>query len=146
MLPQQDELEGRMVSFLSFKTILERKKPMLHLLADSQQRFAVYHARDPWAMLFPAEDGWLSDPALHFRYVAEVQAEQLEQVFALTNHQETSWTRHPAIIWHATDGPVRSTSVGDVIVNTQTGQAWLVMPSGFRAMFTSPASHQTQTA
>jgi hypothetical protein len=95
------------------------------------QRYAVYHARDIWAMLSPREDLWLLDQALHFRPVADVETDQLEQVFALTNHQEESWISHAHIVWHATDAPVRSTSIGDVIVSTQTGQAWLVMPSGF---------------
>ena len=101
---------------------------------DAGQRYAVYHARDIWAMLSPREDRWLLNQALHFRHVADVQADQLEQVFALTNHQKESWTSHPEIVWHTTDAPVRSTSIGDVIVSIQTGQAWLVMPSGFRAI------------
>ena len=95
------------------------------------QRYAVYHARDIWAMLSPREDLWLLNPALHFRPVAQVQADGLERVFVLTNHQEESWTSHQEITWHATDAAVRSTSIGDVIVATQTGQVWLVMPSGF---------------
>jgi hypothetical protein len=83
-------------------------------------------------MLSPREDRWLLNQTLHYRHVADVEAHQLEQVFALTNHQEESWTRHAQIVWHATDAPVRSTSVGDVIVSSQTQQAWLVMPTGFR--------------
>jgi hypothetical protein len=110
---------------------------------DAGPRYAVYHARDPWAMLSPREDGWLSNRVLHFRHVAQVQAEGLEQVFALTNHQEESWTSHQEITWHATDAPMRSTSVGDVIVCTQTGQAWLVMPSGFRAIIPPTAPQHT---
>ncbi len=119
---------------------------MLQLQARSPQGFSVYHACDPWAILFPSEDGWLSNPALHFRHVADVQANHLEQVSALTNYQEASWTSHPDITWHATDAPVRSMSVGDVIVVRQTGQAWLVMPSGFREIIAPTASHKTQTA
>src|SRR5712691_5143897 len=109
--------------------------------SGSQHRFAVYHVRDIWAMLSPREDRWLLNQALHYRHVADVQAQQLEQVFALTNHQEESWTSHQEIVWHATDAPVRSTSIGDVIVSSQTGQAWLVMPSEFSEIIspTAPA-------
>ena len=96
--------------------------------------YAVYHAHDPWAMLFPREDRWLHNQALNYRHVADMQADELEQVFALTNHQEESWTSHPEITWHATDTLVRSTSVGDVIVSMQTEQAWLVMSAGFSAI------------
>ncbi len=78
----------------------------------AEPRYAVYHARDPWAMLFPHADRWLDHQALHFRHVADVQADELDQVFALTNHQEEeSWTSHREIVWHASDAPVRSTSV-----------------------------------
>ncbi len=105
--------------------------------------YTVYHARDPWAMLSPREDRWLLNWTLHFRHVAEVQAQQLEQVFALTNHQEESWTSHQEIIWYATDAPVRSTSIGDVIVSTQTGQAWLVMPSGYSEIISPTAPSVT---
>lgn len=101
---------------------------------DAGPRYAVYHARDPWAMVSPCEDGWIVNRALHFRHVADVQAEGLEQVFALTNHQEANWTSHPEITWYAKDAPVRSTSVGDVIVAAQNGQAWLVLPLGYRAI------------
>lgn len=97
----------------------------------AKPRYAVYHARDIWAMLSPRKDRWLLNQALHFRHVADVQAQELEHVFALTNHREESWTHHQEIVWHATDAPVRSTSIGDVIVSSQTGQAWLVMPSGY---------------
>src|SRR5260370_34638988 len=104
----------------------------------SQQRFAVYHARDIWAMLSPHKDRWLLNQALHYRHVADVQAQQLEQVFTLTNHQEDNWTSRAQIIWHATDAPVRLTSIGDVIVSSQTGQVWLVLPAGFKAIVSPP--------
>lgn len=97
------------------------------------QQFAVYHARDVWAMIFPHEERWLVDRTLNYRHVADVEADHLEQVFGFTNHQEEeSWTSHREITWHATDAPVRSTSVGDVILSKQTNQAWLVMPSGYQ--------------
>jgi hypothetical protein len=99
----------------------------------------LYHANDIWAMLYPREDRWHLDRALHYRHVAEVQA-PLERVFALTNHFEgCDWTSHREVVWYATDTPVRSTSVGDVILSRETGQAWLVMPSDLREI-TTPSS------
>ncbi len=112
--------------------------------SDAGQRYEVYHARDVWAMVSPHEDRWLHHQALHFRPVADVQeAHQLEHVFALTNHQEETWTSHQEIMWHATDAPIRSTSIGDVIVSSQTGQAWLVMPSGFSEIISPTAPSVT---
>ncbi len=96
------------------------------------QRYAVYHANDPWAMVKPSEEGWLLKHAFHYRHVALVQA-PLERVFALTNHHdEHGWTSHQEIVWYTSDAPVRSTSVGDVILSHETGQAWLVMPYELR--------------
>ena len=106
-------------------------------------QYAVYHAHDPWAMLTPRADRWLVDRALHYRHVAEVQA-PLERIFALTNHNECSWTSHQEVIWHATDAPVRSTSVGDVILARETGQAWLVMPCELREIISSPQRETPQ--
>ena len=91
-----------------FGTIQEKSLPMPQPAAEP--RYAVYHARDPWAMLLPRADRWLDNQALHYRHVADVQADELDQVFALTNHQEEeSWTSHHEIVWHASDAPVRST-------------------------------------
>jgi RNA polymerase sigma factor (sigma-70 family) len=91
----------------------------------TQHRYAVYHAHDNWAMVEPHADHWHRDRALHYRHVADVDA-PLERVFALTNHLDgCSWTSHQEVVWHATDAPVRSTSVGDVILSSPdwTGMA-----------------------
>ena len=104
-------------------------------MTDAHQQYAMYHARDPWAMIEPREDRWLISQDLHYKHVALVNA-PLERVFALTNHQdEHGWTRNPEVEWYATDAPLRSTSVGDVILCRQTNQAWLVMPIGFKEIF-----------
>jgi len=107
----------------------------------SQHQYAVYHANDIWAMVEPKADRWQLDSAGHYRYVADVDA-PLERVFALTNHyEEDSWTTHQEVVWHATDAPVRSTSVGDVIVSRETGQAWLVLPFGLREITSLVPEH-----
>ncbi len=38
------------------------------------------------------------------------------------------------MVWHSTASAVRSTSVGDVIVSLESGQAWLVMPIGLQEL------------
>ncbi len=113
------------------------------LQPDAKPHYVVYHACDIWAMLSPREDRWLLNQPLHYRRVAQVQADQLEQVFALTNHQQESWTSHQEIIWSATDAPVRSTSIGDVIVSSQTGQTWLVLPAGIKEIIPPTAPPDT---
>jgi hypothetical protein len=99
---------------------------------DKQERYGMYHANDLHAMIAPQADHWLTDRSRHYTHVADVEA-PLAQVFALTNHIDHSWTDNPEVVWH-TAAPVRSTSVGDVIVSLESGQAWLVMPFGLQEL------------
>jgi len=96
---------------------------------ETQERYAVYHANDLHAMVVPRAAHWFRDRSRHYTHVADVEA-PLAQVFALTNHIDHSWTSNPQVVWHTTAAPVRSTSVGDVIISLQSGRAWLVMPIG----------------
>jgi len=99
----------------------------------SSQRFAVYHAIDPLAMTKPQVAHWQTDREIHYRHVADVAA-PFEHVFPLTNHIDHSWMSNPEVVWYATNTPLRSTSVGDIIVACETRQAWLVMLSGFQTL------------
>ena len=99
---------------------------------DKQEHYGVYHANDLHAMIAPQAEHWYTDRSRHYTHVADVEA-SLGQVFALTNHIDRSWTENPEVVWH-TAAPVRSTSVGDVIVSLQSGQAWLVMPFGLQEL------------
>jgi len=101
------------------------------------QRYAIYHANDLLAMITPQASSWYEDRARSYTHVADVVA-PLEQVFALTNHIDHAWTSNPEVVWHATDAPLRSSSVGDVIVAYESGQAWLIIPVGLQEL--SPES------
>ena len=100
---------------------------------DTQKRYAVYHAHDLFAMITPQAAHWFRERSRHYTHVADVEA-PLEQVFALTNHIDHPWTSNPEVVWHSTAEAVRSTSVGDVIVSPESGQAWLVMPIGLQEL------------
>jgi hypothetical protein len=102
--------------------------------------YTVYHALDPVQMLRPGVAQWQDDRAICYQRVAVIDltlapgenphaTAVFNQVFTLTNHREHDWTEHPEVSWSAHDVPVRSTSVGDVMVCLD--QAWMVMPSGF---------------
>jgi hypothetical protein len=99
----------------------------------TQQTFAVYHAIDPLEMALPHPAHWHTDKERHYRHVTDVAA-SCEQVFALTNHIDYPWTRNPAVIWHAADRALRSTSIGDVMVDCYTQEAWLILTVGFHAL------------
>lgn len=99
-------------------------------------RYAVYHATDMMQMVFHDVVQWDVDRDKHYRHVAEVEADveanPLSQVFRFTNHlDERPWTENAVILWYDTTRPLRSTSVGDVIVNAATREAWMVKPFGF---------------
>src|SRR5436305_11124231 len=99
---------------------------------NDTQRYAVYHANDVLETNLPPAMRWYADTSSYYTHVADVVA-PLGQVFALTNHIDHPWTDNPEVVWH-TAAPVRSTSVGDVIVSLQGGQAWLVMPIGLQEL------------
>ena len=102
-------------------------------------RYAVFHAHNLLAMAIPQASSWYEDRSRSFTHVADVVA-PLEQVFALTNHIDHSWTKNPEVVWHATDAPLRSSSVGDVIMSYESGHAWLIMPIGLQEL---PPDHGT---
>jgi hypothetical protein len=97
------------------------------------QRYAIYHANDLSAMAEPQAAWWHEDRSRYYTHVADVAA-PLERVFALTNHIDHPWTSNPEVVWHTTEIPLRSTSVGDVIVSYESDQAWLVMLIGLQEL------------
>ena len=99
----------------------------------THQRYAVYHANDLLAMITPQASSWYEDRSSNYTHVADVVA-PLEQVFALTNHIDHDWTRNPEVVWHTPDTSLRSTSVGDVILDYESRQAWMIMPLGFQEL------------
>jgi hypothetical protein len=99
---------------------------------NTHECYAVYHANDLHTMIAPQAMHWFTDRSRHYTHVADVEA-PLAQVFALTNHIDHSWTSNPEVVWHTAAG-VRSTSVGDVIVSLESGQAWLVMSAGLQEL------------
>src|ERR1700687_2613383 len=105
-------------------------------MTTTRRRYVVYHALDPMQVVLFDAGQWVAHRDTHYRRVAEVEVSSdeenpLERVFRLTNHFDEAWTRNPEVTWFATDAPVRSTSVGDVIVCEHTRQAWMVIPYGF---------------
>ena len=65
-----------------------------------------------------------------YQKVAEVRADDLEEVFTLTNHRsEEPWWQHPDVTPASPNPAYRSTSVGDVI--QQGRQVWIVQNVGW---------------
>jgi hypothetical protein len=72
-------------------------------------RFVVYHRREP---TFRTDDVHVF-LRRDYEKVAEVECEEIGDVFRITNHIDEDWTTNPEVIWSLKD--VRSTSVGDVV-------------------------------
>jgi len=99
---------------------------------NESQRYAVYHANDVLEANLPPVMRWYADKSMYYTHVADMVV-PLEQIFALTNHIDHPWTDNPGVVWLATSR-IRSTSVGDIIVSCESGQAWLVMPVGLQEL------------
>jgi hypothetical protein len=57
----------------------------------------------------------------------------LEEAFRLTNHLERrKWQYNREVLWFEADVPLRSTSVGDIVVSLASGTVWIVDGAGFR--------------
>jgi hypothetical protein len=99
---------------------------------NDSQRYAVYHANDVLEINLPPAMRWYADKSMYYTHVADIVA-PLEQIFTLTNHIDHPWTDNPEVVWLATSR-IRSTSVGDIIVSSESEQAWLVMPVGLQEL------------
>ena len=63
--------------------------------------------------------------------VAVVDADEISDVFRLTNHIDSDWTKNEEVeMWSGVD-TARSTSVGDVLVD-ERGKAYRVSSFGYR--------------
>ncbi|HEX2909877.1 MAG TPA: hypothetical protein VH186_03645 [Chloroflexia bacterium] len=100
----------------------------------------VYHNTDPDTMFLPQVELWQTNNRdTYFRLVALVQATSPQEVYRLTNHIEYDWRENEPVKAVALQ-PQRSTSVGDVIVQSGNWQAWMVDHTGFKLLpwFNSP--------
>src|ERR1043165_1414191 len=61
-----------------------------------------------------------------FRQVAVIDAPDVRAVFGLSNHIDRSWTENPEVVALPVGTQLRSTSVGDCIVNEETLDAWTI--------------------
>jgi len=77
-------------------------------------RFQVYHAKNP---TFQAPHPSLNECS----WVATVEANDLDEVFLLTNHIDKPWWGDDGIITFKPDS--RSTSVGDLVL-MESGGRW----------------------
>lgn len=60
---------------------------------------------------------------MSFDKVAIVEAENIDEVYRLTNHIDRAWQENPEVVWGRK--LARSTSVGDVILDYGKDEAWV---------------------
>ncbi len=106
---------------------VERAQQRREGTAAEEGEYQVWHISDYGRALLDwhRDAGDAAFPGAYTR-VATVEADSLDQVFALTNHGENSWQENPGVVGIGT----RSTSVGDVIVDP-LGRPYRVENTGF---------------
>lgn len=92
-----------------------------------KKKYRVYHCTSE-EELFTARSELWKEADKNYQLVAEVEASTLAEVYRLTNHIESDWRENEGVSPYS-DEPVRSTSVGDVIVEGET--VWLVTTYSF---------------
>lgn len=85
----------------------------------------LFHDKDPKFGFSDQPRTWPDD----FDLVAQVDTDDLDAVFELTNHISDDWTKNPGV--RAIAKHPRSTSVGDVVVNSQEN-VFICLPVGWK--------------
>jgi hypothetical protein len=96
--------------------------------AKRMKKFTVYHAKK-MPRIFGNYPDFNMD---NYEDVATVEAIDADDVFNLTNHIDHDWTTNPEVL--SCNASCRSTSVGDVIVDTENGKAWRCVPHGWETI------------
>ena len=95
--------------------------------------FKVYHRIEPTFRVDASHVHNFFKPEVirdkFYRHVANVQCDELGQVFELTNHVDQNWTLNMHVDSIGTE-PKRSTSVGDVVVDN-AGLIYICAPTGW---------------
>jgi hypothetical protein len=87
------------------------------------RKFTVYHAKK-----MPIQFGNYPDfNKDNYEEVATVEAIDVDHVFNLTNNIDHDWITNPEVL-SRNFSSCRSTSVGDIVVDTEYGEAWRCMP------------------
>lgn len=73
-----------------------------------------------------------------YEHVATVDTADLEKAFFLTNTVNCAWWENEGVTTHFKEEGARSTSVGDVMIDTVTGKQYVVAAHGFAEMLENP--------
>lgn len=95
------------------------------------KRFHVYHADGIKIALDEETLMAMVNFPVGYSLVAKVDSPELGDVFRLTNHIDWEWWRNPEVECVKRS---RSTSVGDVVVDTEAGKRYLCMPVGWKEL------------
>ncbi len=88
----------------------------------------LYHAMTTETRWECNPETWTERPH-DYKAIADVEVEDYNEVFGLTNHIEHDWTTNRGVSM-LVEGPQRSTSVGDVY-EMEDGSALMVAGAGF---------------
>jgi hypothetical protein len=100
--------------------------------------FSVYHCTDwnslPLGAPFGINEGNAAsvDFPASYTKVADVETDDVNAVFGLTNHIDAAWQTNPGVT--PTVPTARSTSVGDVAVDNEDGTTFVCASMGWTAI------------
>lgn len=92
--------------------------------------FQVYHRKE-LMYRYSEADEMATFNRDDYDWVAGLDAEDLGDVFRLTNHIDHAWWENPEIKYYKES---RSTSVGDVVRDVEAGTYHLCMPTGWKEL------------
>jgi len=108
------------------------------------KEYYIYHSKDPMDMCLRLSKAPEQIDLDNYDLVAMVESESLGDTFRITNHIESNWLDNPEVRIAYKRERVRSTSVGDVVVEitditlgedglgkVKTGKAYMVMGVGW---------------
>lgn len=99
-------------------------------------KYTVYHATNP---TFGVPN--LPETPF-FEKVAEVNAVNIEDAYRLTNNIDRDWTKNHGV--KAVRKGLRSTSVGDIIIDQESGKAWRCENAGWKETILATSRQSTK--
>jgi hypothetical protein len=95
---------------------------------DSEPRFSRYADATMNADEAAIRAVW---EAGEYDVIADLEVAGLEDAFRASNSFDRNWTENEEVTSYSGDGKERSTSVGDILANPDTGEYYFVAPFGF---------------
>lgn len=93
--------------------------------------YLIFHHKNPIFFLPESQNGAYPVMESEFNKIAIVEAADLSELFTKTNHIDHDWTTNEGVNLFPDITQVRSTSVGDLVLNMDTMELLICAPIGW---------------